>query len=145
MTNNQLEISGVLLFKCEGLKLRKDKRYPKANVFQYAIEFTNSDPILIKLFLRFLREILEIEENKLKCEIFIYDDLNKLNLEQYWSEITNITKDRFHKTIILKAKNSKYKPNPRGTCKLRYFSKQKFLELNRIVIKHLGKEADLLK
>jgi len=145
MTKKELELAGAILYKCEGTRLRRDPRHPNANTFLYAVEFTNSDPVLIKLFLEFIRRIIKIEEDRLKCELFIYNDLEKEKIEAFWSSKTKIPLNRFHKTIVYEAKNSKYKPNPLGTCKIRYCDKRAYLKLNEIIKKRLGEEAKLIK
>jgi hypothetical protein len=95
----------------------------------YAIEFTNKDPSVIKIFLRFLREVLKVEEDRLHGELFVYPDLKKKALEEYWSTVTGIPLSRFNKTIVLKQKNKKYIPNLLGTFKVRYSSKSDYLKL----------------
>jgi len=145
MIKRELELAGIILYKCEGTRLRRDSRYPNGNTFIYSIEFTNSDPVLIKFFLKFIRKVIKIEESRLKCELFIYNDLEKEKIENFWSSVCQIPLSRFHKTIVLIAKNSKYKPNPLGTCKIRYSDKKAYLKLNDLIEKRLGKEAGLIK
>ncbi|MCK4519488.1 MAG: hypothetical protein KAU12_05145 [Candidatus Omnitrophica bacterium] len=135
-SKKELSIIGVMLYICEGTKLRKDKRSNK-NVYYWVIEFTNSDFRLIKLFLKFLRQIIKIDESKLKGQLFIYDDLDKHKIEKKWSNISAIPIERFNKTIIFKAKNGKYKPNPNGTFKIRYHSKETYAKLNSLIEKNL--------
>lgn len=145
MKKSELELAGAILYKTEGTRLRRNVRYPLGNTFYYAIEFTNSDPILIKLFLEFLRKILKIQEEQLRCELFIYEDHNKEELELFWSKETRIPLSQFHKTILLRAKSpSKYKPGPLGTCKIRFNSKEDFLRLNSVIKSRLGDEASLI-
>lgn len=131
-TEKELTIAGVLLHGCEGTKLRKDKRREK-DAYYWVIEFTNSNPKLVKLFLVFLRKIIKINEVKLKGQLFIYDDLSQPKLEKMWSKETKIPLNNFNKTIVLKAKNSKYKPNPNGTFKIRYHSKEAYQKLSALV------------
>jgi hypothetical protein len=143
MEKESLKIAGLIAYLCEGTKLRKNKRYK--NTYYYAIEFTNSDPFLIKLFVEFLKTIIIVEESKLKCQIFIYNDLKKENLESFWSKVTGIQLNNFNKTIILRPKNMINKLNLRGTCKLRYYNKNAFLKLNELIIKNIGTESNLIK
>ncbi len=138
-----LKLIGLSIYLCEGTKLRKDKRYK--NTYHHVIEFTNSDPVLIKLFAEFLRKIIKIDESKLKCQICIYNDLKKENLENFWSEITGIRIDNFNKTMIFNPKNIKNKLNLKGTCKLRYHDKSAFLKLNELIIKNIGTKSNLIK
>lgn len=145
MNHSDLELAGVILYKCEGTRLRRDLRSPNGKTYYYAIEFTNSDPVLIKIFLQFLKKILKIQNIRLRCELFIYEDHDKKLLEKFWSKETMIPLNQFHKTILLKAKRpSKYKPNPLGTCKIRLVSKEDFFRLNEIIKKRLGTKASLI-
>lgn len=119
MNKSDLELIGAILYKCEGTKLRRDKRYPRGKTFYYTIEFTNSDPLLVKLFLRFLRKCVGIDFDQIRCELFLYPDQNVVDLVKKWTKFTGIDIHKFDKSIILKLKNSKFKQNPLGTCKIR--------------------------
>ena len=131
MNRKELRLAGALLYECEGTKLRKDPRYK--NTFIYAIEFTNSNPVLVSLFLRFMKEELGIDRSKIKGQLFLYPDLNRTQVMKTWSEKTSLPLEQFQKIIMLKAKVSKFKPNPLGTFKVRYSGKDKFLMLQDII------------
>ncbi len=137
MNKQELTLAGVMLYLCEGTKLRKDPRYE--NTFIYAIEFTNTNPEVIAIFVRFLKEILRVPSSKLRGQVFSYPDLEARRLVRYWSKISDIPVVQFQKVIILKAKVSKFKPNPLGTFKIRCSSKEKFLELQKLTEKVLTK------
>jgi hypothetical protein len=132
LNNKELRLAGAILYSCEGTRLRQDKRR-KNKTFYWAIEFTNSNPKLIRLFTSFLRKIIIIEEARLKGQLFIYNDLNQTRLEKYWSKISKIPLSNFNKTISFTAKNVKYQPNPLGTFKIRYHSKEAFKRLQRLI------------
>ena len=131
MTTKELKIAGALLYACEGTKLRKDLRYK--NTFIYAIEFTNSNPEIIGLFATFMEHILKIDPEKIKGQLFLYPDLDERIVMSTWSRKIGMPINKFQKVIMLKAKVSKFKPNPLGTCKLRYTNKEKFLKLQSII------------
>lgn len=131
MNLKELKLAGGLIYMCEGTKLRQDPRYK--NTFIYAIEFTNSNPKLVFLFVKFMRKILKIELNKIKGQLFIYPDLDEKKVKEIWSNRTSIPIEQFQKIIMLKTKVSKFKPNPLGTFKVRYSSKEKFLKLQDII------------
>jgi len=137
LSNNKLSVIGSVLYSCEGTRLRRDKRR-KNNVYHWVIEFTNSDSNLIKLFVEFLKRVIKIDKPRLKGQLFIYNDLSKKNLELKWSKVSGIPLTNFNKTIVLKAKNTKYKPNPNGTFKVRYHSKEAFHKLDSLIKKILG-------
>lgn len=142
MKVSDLELTGVVLYKCEGTKLRKDNRYK--NTYMYQLDFTNSDPVLVKLWVSFLRKILKVNEEKIKIELFTYSDHDEERLKKYWSKKLEIPLSGFQKTILMKTKGSKYMPNPLGTCKIRCSGKKDYLKLDSIIKKRLGKNASLI-
>ena len=131
MTKKELQLAGALLYEREGTKLRRDLRYK--NTYIYAIEFTNSNPRLIRLFLKFMTRELKIDLEKIKGQLFLYPDLDQKRVIRAWSVETGIPVEQFQKIIMLKAKVSKFKPNPLGTFKIRYSGKEKFLELQSVI------------
>ena len=131
MKSKELRLAGAILYVCEGTKLRRDTRYK--NTFFYSIELTNSDPRIIALFIKFMRKELGIDFSRIRGQLFIYPDLNRDAVVKVWSKQTGIPVEQFHKIIILKKKISKFKPNPLGTFKVRYSSKEKFLKLQSII------------
>ncbi|MEK7573897.1 MAG: hypothetical protein AAB531_05765 [Patescibacteria group bacterium] len=124
------------MYICEGTKLRTDNRNRKV----HSVEFTNTDPRVIKLFLEFLRKIINAEEQRIKAELFIYPDHDEEGLIEFWSKSTKIPKERFNKTIRLKQKNYKFKPNPLGTFKIRYHHKKHFLRIQDMINESFGEE-----
>ncbi|MFA5729954.1 MAG: hypothetical protein WC938_01885 [Candidatus Paceibacterota bacterium] len=133
MTNRELKIIGAMLYVCEGTKARRDFR--TKNGYIYSIELTNSDPKIIQIFSVFLREIIKADWNRVKGQIFLYPDLSEKKLIKYWSKISNIPTNQFQQSILLSAKNTKFKANPLGTFKLRYSCKNDFLKLQSIIEK----------
>jgi len=140
MTNKELKIIGAMLYVCEGTKARRD--YRSKNRLLYSIEITNSDPKIIKLFSRFLNEIIQADWRRVKGQLFYYPDLSQDKLVEYWSNMSDIPIENFQKSILLKAKNGKFKANPLGTFKLRYSCKNDFLKLQEI-IDNVWKDAGL--
>lgn len=126
---HELSLLGASLYLCEGTKERFLKRGGKV----FSVEFTNTDSRIIKMFLRFLREIIGADESRIKAELFIYSDLDENDLKDYWSKETGIPLERFQKTIIFKQKTTVFKPSPFGTIKIRYSHKEHFLKIKRII------------
>ena len=127
----ELTLAGAILYACEGTKLRRDTR--GKNTFYYAVEFTNANPILARIFMRFLREILEVDLRRIKGQIFFYPDHNEEKLRKFWSFETGIPTQQFQKSIPLEAKNPRYRPNPNGVLKIRTQDKETFLRLQCII------------
>lgn len=137
MTDSELKILGASLYISEGTRLREYENGRKI----YSIEFTNKDPRVVGAFMTFFRKIIGPIEERVKAELFIYPDLDESTLVSYWSVVTGIEKSRFNKTIVLKAKMSRFKHNPLGTIKIRYAHKEHFLKLQDIIDKVFGSVA----
>ncbi|MEK7533075.1 MAG: hypothetical protein AAB542_01450 [Patescibacteria group bacterium] len=140
MTKKYLIVAGAMIYACEGTKVRRDHRFN--NRYIYSIELTNSRPETIGLFSKFLKEIFEIDWKRIRGQLFLYPDHDKEKLISYWSRVSGIPKVQFQQVISLTQKNSKYKPNPLGTFKIRYSNKVDFLKLQKL-IDGVWKEAGL--
>lgn len=115
-----LKVVGAVLWWGEGSKSRPDKRWK--NAVSYPIEMTNNEPLVIEFFLRYIREIICIPEERIKLQLQIHENDNKQELEIYWSKITSIPLSRFNKTII---RPVGIKPGEtKGTCKIRCYDKE---------------------
>lgn len=117
------------MYACEGAKFRIDNRgWP-----HYEIDFTNNNPSLIKLFLKFLRESIKAPEDKIKAQLFIYPDHDEAKLLKFWSRTTNIPQNRFNKVMHLVQGSGRFKPSQHGTIKIRYHHKKNFLTIQGII------------
>lgn len=99
LSNRELWLIGTVLYWAEG---------SKEKIKSPRLEFCNSDPFMIKLYLNWLSKILKIKNNKVVFEIFIHENhSNELNnVKKYWSSITGFSKSSF-KNIYLKKHNIK--------------------------------------
>ncbi len=81
------------------------------------VQFTNSDPEMIKLMMAFFRNICKVPEEKFRAHIHIHPHLDYKSSGKYWSSISKIPLDSFYKTYRKMNKASKHKRDslPRGT------------------------------
>jgi len=131
LTKRELNILGASLYVCEGAKLRVTGTGKKI----YSIDFTNNDPRLIRSFLKFLRTNIDAVEDRIKAQLFIYPDHNEQDIVNFWSEVSQIPKNRFNKVIHLIQRSGRFKPSTYGTFKIRYHHKEHFLLLKGIIDK----------
>ncbi len=129
LSKRELIILGAGLYACEGTKSRIDNRGWK----HYDIEFTNNNPKLIIIFLKFLRECIKAPESRIKAQLFAYEDQTEADLINYWSNITKISLDRFTKVIRLVQRSGRFKPAIYGTLKVRCSNKENFLKIQGII------------
>ncbi|MCL5224329.1 MAG: hypothetical protein M1361_01825 [Patescibacteria group bacterium] len=70
------------------------------------LRISNTDPRMIKLYVRFLREIMKVPDDKIRLGLILYPDLDDRASKNYWSKITNLkstifVKSQFSKGVIL--------------------------------------------
>lgn len=70
--------------------------------------FANSDPLLIKFMVQWFKEFCCLPISKFRGAIWIHEGLDVENAKKYWSSLTGIPQDQFHKTYVAENKiNSK--------------------------------------
>jgi hypothetical protein len=113
-------ISLGLLYLAEGTKYEKG-----------ALVFGNSNPDIIKLFLRLLRFCYKIDEAKFRCTIQGRADQDFLKLQRFWSKITGISHKQFYVPRIDPRSKGKQtiKSEYKGVCRIDYLSASVFHEI----------------
>ncbi len=103
---HELKIIGAMLYLGEGGKTRKGM-----------VRLANSDPLVIKIIMRFFREVCKVPENKFYVYIHTFDTADIEKTEVYWSYITKIPRKQFYKTYVKQSVASlhKRKTLPYGT------------------------------
>lgn len=114
-----LRIAGAMLYWGEGTK--------NGN----RVSLCNSNPQIITLFLKFLRLICGVNNDKLRLILHMYDDQNEKELLGYWSKIAKIPSTQFYKVTVAKGKKGTYKKKSRyGTIEVRYYN----TKLHKIIL-----------
>jgi hypothetical protein len=109
----ELKMMGTMLYWAEGTKGHG------------SVKFTNSDPAMIKLFLKFLREIFGIWEERLKLLVHVYPDHNDEEIICFWSGITGVARKNFYPSFIHEGKKGTYKKKSEyGTLCISYSDKK---------------------
>ncbi|MDP3722972.1 MAG: hypothetical protein Q8R91_05685 [Candidatus Omnitrophota bacterium] len=93
----QLRVAGTMLYWAEGRKAG------------HFVDFTNSDPRLIVLFLAFLRRICGVAESRLRIHVYAYADQDIEQLKRFWSQTTRVPLEQFTKPFV-----RQLTPNIRG-------------------------------
>ena len=121
ISRQELLILGVALYWGEGYK-RPIIKDGIARSY-HPVSLSNSDPKLVEAFLRFLREICEVNEDKIRANLRIFQHQNSDQLLQFWSKLTRIPKERFEKFYYGVSKSSQGKRPfnilPYGTIQIR--------------------------
>ncbi|KKU79357.1 MAG: hypothetical protein UY04_C0011G0023 [Parcubacteria group bacterium GW2011_GWA2_47_7] len=119
----------ALIYECEGGKSEKS-----------SLEFTNSDPDLVRIFLRLLRESVSLDESKFRVVMHLHSYHDEAVEKNFWSKIIQIDKKQFLKTYQ-KHESGNAKPGYRGCVQIKYFDvniKRVLLEGKKILAIKLG-------
>ncbi len=72
------------------------------------VSLSNTDLRVIQIFLRFLREICRVEENKIWAWINIFDDAELEKAQAHWEEGTGLSSSRFYKAVVRPRRGGTY-------------------------------------
>lgn len=103
ISSRELLLIGLALYWAEGSKNNRDRR----------VEFCNSDPIMIKLFIKWLVDCFGVKNEDLRGIVGI-NQIHTFRVEQvkrYWLSISGIPLEQFRKTSLKKAKSRKIYDN----------------------------------
>jgi len=104
LTKKDLVILGAALYWAEGYK-RLQVRNGR-EITAHAVSLTNSDPLLVRAFIRFLREYCEVPITKIKMGLRMFKHQNENHLKRYWHKATGIPLENFQKTYLGISKSS---------------------------------------
>ncbi len=105
----KLRVAGVMLYWAEGNKQKS------------TVDLANSDYRMIKIFLKFLREICQVDESRLRAFVYCYANQDIDDLENFWRRVTRIPKEQFSKPYIRKDFSDKKKGKMKhGLVHIRY-------------------------
>lgn len=120
----ELKAIGAMLYWGEGYKGDKSS----------GVDFANSDPEMIRMFLVFLRSIYKINEKKLRILLYCYSNQNTAELIKFWSKLTNIPKEQFTKPYARKDFNERNNRKMQyGLIHVRYSDKKLLLSLKDLI------------
>lgn len=85
-------LSGIALYAAEGSKESGG--------------FSNSNPKIIDFMMHWFREFCKLPLSKFRGAIWLHEGLSERKAKKFWSTLTGIPRDQFHKTYI--AENKKH-------------------------------------
>lgn len=137
----ELRAIGAMLYWGEGYKGSNEK--PAKHV-----DFANSDPDMIKLFLLFLRNNFDLDEKKFRILLYCYSNQNTKELIDFWSKETSIGSSAFTKPYIRSDSGMNVRKMKYGLIHIRYYDKKLLLEIKKMIdsykTKYLSKHASVV-
>ncbi|MEX1028069.1 MAG: hypothetical protein WD049_08715 [Candidatus Paceibacterota bacterium] len=84
---NRLLLIATALYWGEGTKFYNHRTA--------SLSFSNADPKMIRVYLRFLREVLGVLEDRIKVGVYVHQNVDVEKAKKYWQSITKISPDSF--------------------------------------------------
>ena len=88
-------LAGIALYAAEGSK--------------GAGGFSNSDPSIIRFMMQWFRRFCKLPLSKFRGAIWLHEGLDEKDAKQFWSKVTGIPLNQFHKTYIAEDKKGSRK------------------------------------
>lgn len=110
LSRQSLFVAGLMLYLAEG-----DKKN------EYHIGLANTDPELIRFFIWWLGEFLDVPKSKMRGLLHLYEDMDLEKERKYWVEQTALSRKQFYKDQIrpIRPGSFSYSESFRhGTCKI---------------------------
>jgi len=92
LSDRELLIAGAIAYWCEGSKNKPHRRSDR-------VVFMNSDPSLIRFFLRFLAATATAPED-LAFRVYIHENADAKSAELFWLKITGAKPEQFHRPAL---------------------------------------------
>jgi hypothetical protein len=131
---DELHLAGCMLYWAEGDKGRQ------------SVRIANSDPALLRLFVRFLRECYGAEVGRIavSCNLFADHVERQREIEDFWLEALGLPRSCLRKSIVnVYSKYSQKKRTnklPYGTCKVVYGDTQTVQSIYGAIQEYAGFE-----
>lgn len=123
-----LKLAGTMLYWGEGYQSSSAKN----------VDFANSKPEMVRLFMKFLRVVCGINESKLRVYLYCYADQNVPEIMRFWSKETGIPQNQFTKPYIRtdfkKEKSGKMRY---GLLHIRYYDKKLLLLIQKWIREYI--------
>jgi acyl-CoA synthetase (AMP-forming)/AMP-acid ligase II len=123
---DKLFVAGVSLYWAEGYKRGANGSKWKC------VDFTNADPEMVSVMMRFFRKFCGVQENQFKVQLLAHLNVDMLASVIYWSGITGIPKSQFIKTCTaLSVRSGKKRKNnlKHGTVHIRVYDVKLFFRI----------------
>lgn len=128
LNKRDLFLIGIALYWAEGTKAGSDRPSP-------VFSFSNSDPEMVSVFMRFIKEILCIQIKDMSGGIHLYPSTNILDARSFWSQVTGISSEKFYIITQVSKASKSLKGNklPHGTLHIRISRRLVFYRMKGMI------------
>jgi hypothetical protein len=109
-----LHLTGCMLYWAEGAKSRN------------SLYFVNSDPNMLLLFMRFLREEMQVKDTEIVMYVHCHtpDEHEVKRIGGYWLNLLNLRSECLKKVFFKQGSKTRHKILTNGVCTLRVYKSE---------------------
>ncbi len=126
--NDVLHEMGCILYWAEGAKARN------------SIIFVNSDPNMMVLFVHFLRQCLNVTDDKIRLKLHCHTDNvdEQHSMKQYWLDLLNLKNDCFGKVMVIQGGKTRTLRHHNGICTIEIGSTRFTMHIFGAIQEYIG-------
>jgi len=83
LSKKDLQLVGTSLYWAEGGKTNR-----------WSFTFYNSDPAINQMMMRFLREVCEVCDEKIRVQLVLHPNIEEISAKRYWSKVLGLDVNR---------------------------------------------------
>lgn len=124
------QMLGALIYWCEGVKEYKN-----------GIAFTNSDPLLTRLFINLMANHFSADRSKFLCRLHLHEYHDDTIQKKFWSSAVKLPLVQFQKTYLKPHTGVRYRDGYPGCISVRYYDNilaRKVMFIAQEFIKKMG-------
>lgn len=102
----------------------------------YYISFSNSDPEMVRIFMKFLKDILGIHRDIIRFSISAHLRVDRMASRKFWASVVDVPIEKiYYYLAVSKASNGKRPRNllPHGTFQIRVNRRREFFKVRGLV------------
>lgn len=119
----EINLIGAMLYWAEGYKTQKAK----------GVDFANSDPEMVRLFMLFLRTRYRFDKERLRILLYCFSDQDQKQLLHFWSRLLQIPPSQFTKPYVRKKTTPSSRAMRYGLVHIRYSDKRMLKDLLNLI------------
>lgn len=127
-----LELAAAILYLGEGSKKNAET------------SLGSSDPLISKFFISVLRRVYKLEDNSIRCELYLRADQDPVKMKQFWSKELQLPMESFRQVNVDKRTiGSATYDDYKGVCNIRCGNvaiQRKLIALSRLFCEEAVKE-----
>ena len=123
---SRLHLIGCMLYWAEGAKIRS------------TVNFVNSDPQMMLVWMQFLRQELQVEDDRVRIHIHVHDEANIPAAEAYWTDLLDLPMSCVKKTMVKDGSDTRHNTLAYGVCSVRVYSTELAMHVFGAIQEYIG-------